>query len=171
MKKILLASAVALFGLANAQEKGNFKIGAHIGVPTGDFSKAYSFNLGFDAAYVYPIAENFKLGVTTGYSHYFGKKMEFELFGFNFGEEKNPDGGIIPLAATAQYTFGESKVFLGADLGYAFFTGKEASGGGFYIQPKVGYTFADKHDLYISYKNISNNGSIGSVNLGYGFNF
>ena len=39
MKKMFLAGAFALFGLVNAQEKGNFKVGAHIGLPVGWFIK------------------------------------------------------------------------------------------------------------------------------------
>lgn len=169
MKKMFLVGALALFGAVNAQEKGNFKVGAHLGLPTGELAKGYSFNLGFDAAYLHPVAENFKLGVTTGYSHYFGKTIKESYFGYTFSYEVK-DFGIIPVAATAQYNVGKN-VFLGADLGYGFLTGVEGSTGGFYYQPKVGYSLENKHDLYLSYKGISNNGTIGSFNLGYAFNF
>lgn len=173
MKKILLASAIALFGLANAQEKGNFSIGAHIGLPTGDIAESHNFNFGVDVAYLHPVAENFKLGVTTGYSHYNGKSIEESAFGYSVSY-KVPGFGVIPVAATAQYTFEGANVFIGADLGYGFLTGKltEGTTGGFYYQPKVGYTFAEKHNVALSYKGISvEGGTVGSVNLGYGFNF
>lgn len=171
MKKMFLVGALALFGAVNAQETGNFKLGAHVGIPTGDLSKGYSVNVGFDAAYVYPIAENFKLGLTSGYSHYVGKTYKETFLGATVSY-KAEDVGIIPVAATAQYQFGGANVFVGVDLGYAFFTGKDSSTGGFYYQPKVGYTFVNKHDLYVAYKGIAvEGGNAGSVNLGYAYNF
>lgn len=172
MKKMFLVGALALFGAMNAQQgKGNFKLGAHLGFPTGDLSSAYSFNLGVDVAYVFPIAQDFKLGVTTGYSHFIGKTVNESVFGYSVKYDVE-DTGIIPVAATAQYTFGDSNVFLGADLGYAFFTKAEGVTGAFYYQPKVGYTFTKKHDVYLGYKGMSREGSsLGSFNLGYAYNF
>lgn len=41
MKKLLLLGAFAVFSAVNAQ--AGFKLGAHIGLPTGDSSSAYSF--------------------------------------------------------------------------------------------------------------------------------
>lgn len=174
MKKSLLVGALAFFGLATAQqEKGNFKLGAHIGLPVGELSEVTTFNVGVDVAYVYPIAENFKLGVTTGYSYYTGKTEEVNLYGLDFGKVRMPSLGIIPVAATAQLNLG-SNVFVGVDLGYAFFTGKyaEAKTGAFYYQPKVGYTFNAKNDIYFSFKGMSVEGSSGNaLNLGYSYNF
>lgn len=173
MKKFVLTGAMALLGLVNvsAQESGNFKLGAHVGLPVGDLADVSSANLGVDVAYVFPIAENFKLGVTSGYSHYFGKKTEINVLGFKLAEGKVSDFGIIPLAATGQYQFGDSNVFLGLDLGYAFSTQKDTEGG-FLYQPKLGYTFENKHDVSISYKGITRNDiNFGSVNLGYAYNF
>lgn len=40
--------------------------------------------------------------------------------------------------------------------------------GGFYYQPKVGYQQPD-WELYLGYKGVSDNGNIGSVNLGFNF--
>lgn len=173
MKKTLLVGALTLFGMANAQESksGEFRLGAHIGIPTGKLSNGYSFNIGADVSYVLPVAENLKVGVISGYSHYFGKEEEIRVLGYSLGKYNIPDAGIIPVAATGEYTFGDSKVFIGTDLGYAFFTGKNSSTGGFYFQPRVGYTFAEKHSVALSYKGISNNGTMGSFNLGYGFSF
>ena len=86
-----------------------------------------------------------------------------------------PDFGAIPVAATAEFIFGNSNVFLGADLGYAFFTKTEERGadsGSFYYQPKLGYSFDKRHDLYFSYKGFTkNSANAGSLNLGYAYNF
>lgn len=167
MKKLILLAAVAVFGLSNAQ----FKLGAHVGLPVGDAKDAgLDFNAGIDVAYLWPVADGFKLGVTTGYSHYFGKKETYSFMGYTY--EVDPSGGIVPLAATAQYAFPSSKFFLGADLGYAFFTGEGSDGGAFYYQPKVGYSFTDTSDLYLSYKGASKDGAtLSSINLGYAYTF
>lgn len=166
MKKMFLVGALALFGAVNAQTESGFKLGAHIGLPTGDHSEAYTFNLGADVAYTFEVAPNFQLGVTSGYSHYFGKNIE--AFGVTLYEAKGK--GIVPVAATAQYAF-DGKIFVGADLGYAFSTQKDG-GGSFYYQPKLGYTFNGKNDLYISYKGMSSDGyNLGSVNLGFAHKF
>ena len=36
MKKLILVGAIALFGAVNAQTTGGFKLGAHVGLPTGE---------------------------------------------------------------------------------------------------------------------------------------
>ena len=164
MKKIIL-TAVAVFGFAfaNAQE-GGFKVGAHVGLPTGDIKDFTSVNLGLDAAYTWKIDAKFDLGVTTGYSVFLGKKV-------NFGggiEIKTEDSSYIPLAATAQYAIGDN-FFLGADLGYAFLLDSDGDSGGFLYQPKVGYSFG-KTDLFLGYKGISvDGGTYSSLNLGVAF--
>ena len=175
MKKLFLTGALALFGLMSAQKtESGFRLGVNAGIPVGDFGKLTTFTAGVDLAYLYPLAENFRLGVATGYSHYFGKKTTYNLWIFGQNVDKVPDVGIIPVAATAEFTLGDSNVFLGADLGYAFFTKKyfKNENGSFYYQPKLGYSFDKKHDLYFSYKGFTrNNISAGSINLGYAYNF
>jgi hypothetical protein len=174
MKKLFLTGALALFGLMNAQKtESGIRLGVNAGIPVGDFGKFTTFTAGVDLAYLYPLAENFRLGVATGYSHYFGKKTKTDLILVTLKNEV-PDVGIIPVAATAEFTFGDSNVFLGADLGYAFFTKKDFKNenGSFYYQPKLGYSFDKRHDLYFSYKGFTrNNASAGSINLGYAYNF
>ena len=174
MKKLFLTGALALFGLMNAQKtESGIRLGVNAGIPVGDFGKFTTFTAGVDLAYLYPLAENFRLGVATGYSHYFGKKTKTDLILVTLKNEV-PDVGIIPVAATAEFILGDSNVFLGADLGYAFFTKKDLKNenGSFYYQPKLGYSFDKRHDLYFSYKGFTrNNASAGSINLGYAYNF
>ena len=175
MKKLFLTGALALFGLMSAQKtESGIRLGVNAGIPVGDFGKFTTFTAGVDLAYLYPLAENFRLGVATGYSHYFGKKTTYDLGILGKAEHKMPDVGIIPVAATAEFTLGDSNVFLGADLGYAFFTKTEkgADSGSFYYQPKLGYSFDKRHDLYFSYKGFTqNSANAGSINLGYAYNF
>lgn len=174
MKKLFLTGALALFGLMSAQKtESGIRLGVNAGIPVGDFGKFTTFTAGVDLAYLYPLAENFRLGVATGYSHYFGKKTKTDLILVTLKNEV-PDVGIIPVAATAEFILGDSNVFLGADLGYAFFTKKDLKNenGSFYYQPKLGYSFDKRHDLYFSYKGFTrNNANAGSINLGYAYNF
>ena len=174
MKKLFLTGALALFGLMNAQKtESGIRLGVNAGIPVGDFGKFPTFTAGVDLAYLYPLAENFRLGVATGYSHYFGKKTKTDLILVTLKNEV-PDVGVIPVAATAEFILGDSNVFLGADLGYAFFTEKDLKNenGSFYYQPKLGYSFDKRHDLYFSYKGFTrNNANAGSINLGYAYNF
>lgn len=155
MKKVFL-SVVALlaFGFAKAQD-GSFKVGAHVGVPIGDFGDVSSTNLGVDAAYTWNVADKFDAGVTTGYTSYFAKG--------------GGDGfGFIPVAGTAQYAVADN-LFLGLDLGYAIYAGSGNGDGGVLYQPKFGYK-ADKFDIYAGYKGISRDGvTVSSLNLGISF--
>ena len=115
-----------------------------------------------------------RLGVNAGIPvGDFGKKTKTDLILVTLKNEV-PDVGIIPVAATAEFILGDSNVFLGADLGYAFFTKKDLKNenGSFYYQPKLGYSFDKRHDLYFSYKGFTrNNANAGSINLGYAYNF
>ncbi|WP_068595915.1 hypothetical protein ACF3NR_04235 [Vaginella massiliensis] len=169
MKKLVLAAAVAVFGIAgvNAQTTG-VEGGVHVGIPVGDVSDVSSFNIGIDVAYLYPIAQNFKLGLASGYDHFIGK-------------DDVDDFGFIPLAASAKFNPTQN-FFVGADLGYAFAT-KDNMDGGFYYQPKVGYSGAAV-DVYGFYKGVAgkneyellnvkytNDWNIGSVGVGVAYKF
>ena len=156
MKKLIMIAAMAVFGLSSAQE--GFKLGAHIGVPVADAGDRSSFNLGLDAAYMWNVAPSFDLGIASGYSHFIGKSNN----GYNFD-----DFGFIPIAASGKYRFSGSPVSLGLDLGYGIST-KDGIDGGLYYQPKVAYNFS-QGELYLGYQGVSNDFSVGSVNLGYNF--
>ncbi|PIE50970.1 MAG: hypothetical protein CSA38_00420 [Flavobacteriales bacterium] len=167
MKKIFLVAAIALMGATtvNAQS-GNFKVGAHIGLPVSDLITTYTFNTGVDVSYTLNVSEHFNLGITTGYSYYFGKTIKISNTPFL----EVPDLGIIPIAATGEYLF-PSKIYLSTDLGYAFFTntGANAYSGAFYYQPKIGYKFGASEG-YVGYKRMSKDGgALSSINLGYAF--
>lgn len=156
MKKLIMIAAMAVFGLSSAQE--GFKLGAHIGVPVADAGDVSSFNLGLDAAYMWNVAPSFDLGIASGYTHFIGKSNN----GYNFD-----DFGFIPIAASGKYRFSGSPVSLGLDLGYGISTNDDIDGG-LYYQPKVAYNFS-QGELYLGYQGVSNDFSVGSVNLGYNF--
>jgi hypothetical protein len=166
MKKIILSVlAIFAFGFANAQDsEGGFKVGIHAGIPMGDAGDLYSANFGADVAYMFSIADSFKLGVTTGYSFYSGKSYDF------MGVSVKTNGAFIPVAATAHYSLNQNW-FIGADLGYALYSGDGDGNGGFYYQPKVGYQM-EKIEIFVSYKGIAvEGGSVSSVGMGAAYKF
>jgi hypothetical protein len=162
MKKIILtAAAVFAFSFANAQD-GGFKLGAHLGLPMGDIKDGYSLNIGADVAYVWSVSDKFDAGVTTGYTTYLGKTIDFGEGSFDV-----PNASFIPIAATAQYSISDN-LFLGADLGYAVGASSDTDGG-FLYQPKFGYK-AEKIEVYLGYKGISMDGSTASsLNIGVNY--
>lgn len=161
MKKLFLVGALALFGAMNAQT-GHFNLGAHLGMPTGDVADATNFVLGVDAAYMFPVADKFELGITSGYSAFLGKKVD----GY-----KVPTLSLIPVAASAAYKV-SPEFSIGADLGYGFLSWDGESDGGFYYQPKLAYSFQDVHSVWLGYQGVSKNGvTFSSVNLGYTYTF
>jgi hypothetical protein len=167
MKKITLSIiAVLAFGFANAQD-GHFKVGAHVGLPMGDFKDSFSVNLGADVAYLWNIADKFSAGATTGYTTYLAKSYTFSD-GFNSYKIKGDAAGFIPVAATAQYSITDN-LFVGADLGYAIYAGSGDGDGGVIYQPKFGYQ-AEKFEVYAAYKGISaDGGTVSSINVGFSY--
>ena len=161
MKKLILVGAIALCGVVNAQSGAGFKLGAHVGLPTGDANTAYSFQLGVDAAYMFPVAAEFNLGIASGYSSWIGKTIS----GF-----KVPSLSMVPLAAAAEYKF-TPQFSLGVDLGYAFLFADGTSDGGFYYQPKVAYHFGPS-EVNLGYMGVTKDGfTFSSINLGYAYSF
>ncbi|TGN27926.1 hypothetical protein [Empedobacter tilapiae] len=171
MKKKILSTSLFILGLisVNAQEKGHFKAGTHVGIPIVNIDFGYSVNLGLDVAYVWRLNKTVELGATTGFSNYFGKEETVSFMGYSETFEFK-DVQIIPLAATAKFNL-TSKFFLGADLGYAFILNENSDTGAFYFQPKVGLDIKQS-ELYLAYKGMAKDGTgIGSINLGYAYNF
>lgn len=166
MKKLLMIGAIALMGTF-AQAQTGFKLGAHVGLPTGDASDGYSLNVGVDASYMFPVGETFNLGVTSGYTAFLGKDINI----IGFGSYKVPTLSLVPLAGTAEYKV-TPEFSIMADLGYGFLFADGESDGGFYYQPKVAYTLQEKHELSLGYQGVSMDGfNYSSINLGYAYKF
>lgn len=165
MKKLFLAGAFALLGLStvNAQEAG-FRLGAHVGLPMGDAGDAYSFKLGADVAYMWPVADSFNLGVASGYQAWLGKDISYAGFSY-----KVPTLSMIPIALSGEYKIADN-FGIGADLGYGFVFADGNSDGGFYYQPKLSYSLGDNGALWLGYQGVSKDGFTNSaLNLGYTF--
>lgn len=167
MRKILLSTS-ALFAftfMAHAQESG-FTAGVHTGLPIGDFKFGYSVNVGVDVAYLWSDGNGFSSGIATGYSHYIGKDVDNP---YGFDSYRFEDGAFVPLAATARVAITDF-LFAGVDLGYAKYV-RAGGGGGFYFQPKAGYSM-EKIDVFVSYKGIVSNGTtLTTIGLGAAYKF
>ena|SRR6218665_2530243 len=170
MKRIILSAiAFMAIGFAHAQN-GHFKVGAHAGAVVGDLQKSYSANLGIDAAYLWSITDKFSLGATTGFTAYVPKSYNYNSAPYPGYVNRNPEASFVPVAGTAQYSITDN-LFLGADLGFAIFTGKKGtSDGGILYQPKFGYQ-TNKIELFAAYKGITNDGNIASLNIGFNYKF
>lgn len=170
MKKIFLTAIVAVMSIVglSAQDSG-FSGGIHIGIPTGDIKDSSSFNAGLDISYMKEVSDLFKVGLTTGYTNFFGKDYDYSA-GSVTVTVKGSDLAFIPLAATAEYSISD-KMYLGADLGYAFSADKDIDGG-LYYQPKVGYNASELINVYLGYKGIDlDGGSAATISLGASYKF
>ncbi len=156
MKKFLLTTLIALFGLAGANAQ--MEAGAHLGVPTGD-SDGFSFNAGGTFAYYFPVVAGLKVGGSIGIDHFFGKEYDWGNY-----EIDGEDATFIPIAAAAKYNF-PGKFFVGLDLGYAIGVSDGAGDGGFMFKPRAGLSLP-MIDIYGFYKGISY-----SFDYDYGFGY
>ncbi|MDO6601020.1 outer membrane beta-barrel protein [Tenacibaculum sp. 1_MG-2023] len=153
MKKLLLSIALVAFTFAATAQDGKFNLGVNLGLPTGDVSDFYSFVGSIEANYLFDVSEEFQVGPSASYSHF-------------FGEEGFGDISFLPLAAAARFNASEQFV-LGADLGYAIGISPDENDGGFYYRPMVGYNLNDKVMLQVSYSGVSmDGGSFANFGLG-----
>ncbi|WP_194766448.1 hypothetical protein [Tamlana sp. I1] len=159
MKKLLFTSIIALFAMCSMNAQ-TFKIGGSVGLPMGDASDFYSFTLGADVYYYFTdIDDLIEIGGTAGFRNFFAK--DFEVAGQTIEGE---DAQFLPVAAAARIKlFG---LFSGGiDLGYAIGL-TDGLDGGLYFRPVISFDIADTIELLASYENISDDGSIGNLNVG-----
>lgn len=158
MKRKGLLSLMLCLSLSgvNAQSGFTFGVGVSAALPTGVFSNASSLVIGGEAQGEFGINDQLSGIVTAGYAHFLEKNNS----GFNFG--------AVPLLAGARYNASDN-FFVGAQVGYGFFTGN-ASGGGFAYKPQVGYKTGSVQ-LTGSYNAISNNGTVGWAGFSAVFTF
>ena len=189
IKKTVLGLGLVAAGLISAQQtttsetpsmKNMIKIGANVGlaVPAENASAA----LGLDLAYQNLVTPGFGLGITTGYTHYFGRENNVDGIKLD-----NNDFGVVPVAAMVRVYPKKTGFYLGTDLGYGFIVGdsKVATNsavsrpdGGFYIKPEIGY-HNDDWNFAIQYQKVftGSDGEIasqkynaGALGLGIAYN-
>jgi hypothetical protein len=142
-KKYLLVVAFSLSMIgAQAQateQEFTFGAGVHVGLPTGDFGKAWSFGLGVQLQGEYKFADNITGVATTGYTNFFGKTQTVITPGGPFSA-KAPNIGLIPILVGARF-YPAEQFFVGVQVGYGIFTNTGSSTGssGFDYYPQIGY--------------------------------
>lgn len=143
------------------------KVGAHLGLPTGDIKEYSTLNLGADFTYLWSVSEDFKAGFNTGITAYLPKEQTISVGTFST-TVKGDTALYLPINAAAEYSFSEN-IFVGLDLGYAIGLAPSGVKGGLLYLPKVGYQ-TEKFDITLGYKGISQEGSPNtSINLGFAY--
>ena len=164
MKKIglilLLIYSTCSFG--QKREKIGIQVNGYLGVPVGLLSNDSNFNYGVSVGYLGKIENFFRVGGSIGYDHTVLNKASH-----------------IPQDRGFQYLFvGASaeldvykKIYIAADLGYAFNQTKNGSGS-HYFTPKVGYHYSDDFNFYLHYKGVRYSiGQVASIGAGLAYNF
>lgn len=164
MKKFLLFAAFAVMGLVSVNAQGQFNAGISGGLPVGDFSDLYSFNVTVDASYLWEAGDSFEAGVATGYSHSFGDSQSFGDITIDA-----EDAQFIPLAGAARFAVSED-FKIGADVGYAIGI-NEGNDGGFYYAPRVQYGVSESIDIVAAYRGVSIEGGVSFNTLTLGVEF
>jgi hypothetical protein len=146
MKKLIILLVLVFSGtIANAQ----INVGLSAGLPSGDFSDAYSLSVHLDASYVTEISDDFLLGGTTGLLYTLGDTV---------GNIEFDDLGYVPVAAAARYVISE-KITTGVDVGYAIGVAPSGVGSGFYYAAKGQYSFSENLSGVLGFRSLSDNGA------------
>ena len=146
--------AAAFFCQQSLTAQEGLRIGGHLGIPVGDASDFTSLTLGADVTYLWQVTEMLAVGASSGFGIYLGKD-DYSNYSF------------IPLAISGRVSYPENWFYV-ADIGYALAL-EDGADGGFYIQPKIGYTTGSL-DIFIYYQSISESGiNIGSLGAGLAF--
>lgn len=171
MKKLILVlgTTFAVFATATAQTTSTgtkitnknswLKVGAQLGVPTGNAANVSNFTAGLDFRGQLMETPNWGLGLSTGYTHFFAK-------------EGAQDFGRIPLGLFLRYYPEAEGFFAGLGSGYNFFTGA-ASSGGVYLNPQIGWHNYDwnVYGFYNhTFRDNANGGDVANVGIGVTYN-
>ena len=166
---ILFLVTVGYFGSAQYVDRTNFRAGLVGGIVVGDYSEAYSLNLGLDMYHHWGVSREIDLGLTTGFMNAFGEKQTISTGGVSVETEFDniqfiPAGASVRIYPTSGFKFG-------GDVGYAIGINK-GNEGGFYYRPSLGIDLSGgSSELNISYLAVNDDVTFGSVLLGYLFLF
>lgn len=175
MLAFAIIATTLLCNKANAQSddsKFRFGIGVDGLVPVGGLTNTENFGLGITPRLQYNVNKNFSLTFTSGFYHFFSKKIPLTA--------PLSDGSsvivsdyklqIIPVKGGLKY-FVLPDLYLAAEAGAGF---EVEDGGGpvdLVLSPSVGFT-SKSWDIGLRYENFHNsNGSAGifGVRIAYGF--
>lgn len=158
MKRVIFSLAIVAFAFgATAQTTPKMSVAVNLGAPT---TSGYKIAYGADAQADFLATEGLFITGSAGYQNYHWKSGSV-----------SGNNGFIPLLAGAKFTFGQSKAYGHAQLGYGISTSKGGNGA-FAYAPSVGYLLNEHFDGSIKYLAMSRNGStLGSLNLRVAYNF
>lgn len=166
---ILFLLAIGYLGSAQYVDRTNFRAGLVGGIVVGDFSEAYSLNLGLDIYHHWGVSREIDLGLTTGFMNAFGEKQTISTGGISV-ETEFDNYQFIPAGASLRI-YPTSGLKFGADAGYAIGINK-GNEGGFYYRPSIGIDLSGgSSELNISYMAVTDDVTFGTVLLGYLFLF
>lgn len=160
MKKLLLVIAMVAIGLTAHAQDGTFNVGANIGLPSADADTGYDFAISLEANYLFEVSDEFKVGPSLSYAHYFGGSV---------GSVNFSDASFLPIDAAARFDASE-KIVIGLNLGYAVGLSPNGNDGGFHYRPSVGYNIAENTTIQASYSGVSvEGGTFANIGLGVVF--
>lgn len=172
MKRKVSYIVFALLFISSMNAQKGFRIGASLGLATGDSHEYYSYTLQGDFYYLWNICENIDLGLTTGVIAFLGE-------GNNINGSNSAFGSIpdlyIPIAIAGRISL-SSAFSIGSDIGYGISAnafdadGLSDEAGGFYFRPIVMYNLKEKLALIASYVYINESGGNAST-ISFGVNF
>ena len=166
---ILFFLGIGYIGTSQYVDRTNFRAGLVGGIVVGDFSEAYSLNLGLDIYHHWGVSREIDLGLTTGFFNAFGEKQTISTGGIAVETEFDniqfiPAGASVRIYPTSGFKFG-------GDAGYAIGI-NEGNEGGFYYRPSIGIDLSGgSSELNISYMAVTDEVTFGTVLLGYLFLF
>lgn len=171
-KKILLLIIIFFIGnkeyvFAQSLEKGTntFGAGLNSGIVIGEFDNQYRTNLGIDLFYLYGISDKLSIGITTGFTNYFGEETNISGLTTTVSDIQ-----YIPVASTFRFSPIKNLLF-GADIGFAISL-NEQNDSGFYASPRITYLFNKKFPFFLGYRLIDLNGdNLDAIQLGIGYKF
>jgi len=158
MKKILFITAFALFTFS---VQAQWKIGAHVGVPSNDASDFYATTLGVDVYKMFGTDHKglIKLGVASGFVNHFGDEVKIDTY-----TSSVDDAQFIPLAGAARINF--LLFTVGPDIGYAFGI-SDGMDNGFYWKGIAGVKLLKILELNFYYSSVTiDEANFDSVGIG-----
>jgi hypothetical protein len=110
-------------------------IGVDAGIPTGNLSNAYNWNLGGSVQADIPVAQKLFVTVNAGYDNFFGKTID---------GDKQPHIELLPVKAGLKY-FLVDNFYVQGEAGASFLLNKSDLGdnksAAFVYAPQIGYKF------------------------------
>lgn len=151
-KSILLIGLVTLAFTV----RGQVKVGAHLGLPGGSVSDAYSVAFGVDTYLMMGKPDAvFKFGLNASFLTYRGDELDVPNQSLKIDNEY-----FLPLALAPRLNL--DLLTLGLDVGYAV---PISDDGGFYFKGALGFDITRRIELDIYYQSIT---VIGTIYRSYG---